>query len=463
MPLPAKKFFLQTMGCQMNVLDSEVVSSILRRAGFESTQDVRAAEVVLFNTCSVRDHAENKVHSHVGQACQRKAAGKKIVIGVLGCMAQRMGEELLRRHPLLDIVCGPGQLGQLPDLIAQVGAGPQIALNPDRRGAKREEFLQAADVDCLRDPGQTHLSGQAFVRIMHGCDKFCTYCVVPYVRGPEVSRPPATILEEVRRLADAGVTQVTLLGQTVNSYRFDDAGRRVGLADLLALVSDVPALRRVRFVTSYPTDFDDSILHAMASLPKVCRYMHVPAQSGSDRILKAMNRHYTRAQYDALIDRARAIVPGIAIAGDFIVGFPGETEDDFAASADLIRRSRYRNSYIFKYSPRPGTTAERTLADDVSEADKRRRNNELLAVQEEVSLAENAAFVSQAVEVLVEGKSPRSQRQPKPAPDGMTQMVGRTGTDYIVVFDGPESLAGQYVSVKVTSFSALTLIGERIG
>jgi tRNA-2-methylthio-N6-dimethylallyladenosine synthase len=281
-----------------------------------------------------------------------------------------------------------------------------------------------------------------------------------FPRRPERSRRPEGIVGEVRRLVDAGVSCVTLLGQTVNSYHHDDGGRPVRLADLLALLDGISGIRRLRFVTNYPGDFDTAILEAMRDLPSVCEYLHVPAQSGSDRVLKAMNRRYTRAQYDELIDRARATVPEVGIAGDFIVGFAGETEEDVSASAELIRRSRYKNSYIFKYSPRPGTTAQRRLADDVSEAEKRRRNALLLAVQNEVSLAGNGALVGRTVEVLVEGPSPRATRQPQAMPEGQTQMVGRARTDHIVVFPARPELAGRYVLVRVVAATTLALVGE---
>ena len=454
---------LETMGCQMNLLDSELVASSLVRSGMEMVDSPRGADVLLFNTCSVRQHAEDKVHSHVGQACQRKAAGKRLVVGVLGCMAQRMGAELMQRHSGLDIVCGPGQLGKLPELIqsAYDGAAGTVAVDLPRRGTPRELAEHRADLDCLRDPTKTHLPGQAFVRIMHGCDKFCSYCVVPHARGPEVSRSPEHIGEEIARLADAGVTQVTLLGQTVNSYRYQQGGKTWTLADLLELASGPAGIRRVRFITSYPTGFDDAIFQAMAGLPKVCQYLHVPAQSGSDRILAAMNRRYSRAEYDDLIDRARAALPNIAIAGDFIVGFPGETDDDFAASADLVRRSRYKTCYVFKYSPRPGTMAAEKLPDDVPEAVKKRRNNELLDVQEAISLEINQGLIGTKQEVLVEGPSPRSDKQPGLRPEGIAQMLGRTRSDHITVFDGPPDLAGQYVTVEILSATALTLIGRK--
>jgi len=376
--LAAMKVYLETMGCQMNVLDSELVASLLRSAGMELTEDAGSADVLLYNTCSVRRHAEDKVHSRLGWACRRKADGRKLVIGVLGCMAQRLAAGLLKRYPGLDIVCGPGQLSHLPEMIPAAVNGPQLRLDPPR--GTEIDCAALDSLDRRRDPARTHLPGQAYVRVMRGCDKFCAYCVVPHVRGREISRPPESILQEVRRLAGAGVTQVTLLGQAVNCYRYPAGERTVGLAELLEQVQEVAGLRRVRFVTSYPAGFDQAILEAMRDLPKVCEYLHVPAQSGSDRMLRAMNRRYTRAQYDALIDRAREIVPGVAVGGDFIVGFPGESEEDHAASAELIRRSGYKNSFIFKYSPRPGTKAVERLADDVAEGVKRRRNQELLAV-----------------------------------------------------------------------------------
>ncbi len=440
------------MGCQMNVLDSEILRSLLVSAGMEITGDARSADVLLYNTCSVRDQAENKVHSHLGRACGKKADGREVIIGVLGCMAQRLGSELIKRHRGVDIVAGPGQLGRLGELIQSVadGQGPQVAMDPPRPEIKTDDKVEF--LDNHSDRSRCHLPGQAYVRIMRGCDKFCTYCIVPYVRGPERSRPPDDILEEVRRLVDAGVTQVTLLGQTVNSYRSGG----VGLADLLERLDGVAGLKRIRFVTSYPGDFDRAIFQAMRDLPKVCEYLHIPAQSGSDNMLRAMGRRYSRGEYDDLIAAARQTVPGIAIVGDFIVGFPGETQEDFATSADLIQQSGYKNSYIFKYSPRPGTTGAKRLADDIPEDVKRSRNRELLAVQQEVSLADNLAMIGQIVEILVEGPSPRADKQP----NSQKQLVGRTRTDHIVVFDGAESLAGQYVNAKIIDATALTLFGE---
>ncbi|HUS46527.1 MAG TPA: tRNA (N6-isopentenyl adenosine(37)-C2)-methylthiotransferase MiaB [Phycisphaerae bacterium] len=456
------KVYLETMGCQMNRLDSELVTGLLRAEGHEMTSDRRRADVVLYNTCSVRQHAEDKVYSRLGADGRRKSSHRpSLIIGVLGCMAQKEGRRLRRRCPQVDIVCAPGQLASLPELIAAAGAGsPAVAMDPSRR--TRRSAAGEGDIESLdlwRDPQATESPFQAFVRVMRGCDKFCSFCVVPFVRGPEASRNPQHIAEEARRLVEAGRCEITLLGQTVNSYRWRAGELDVRFSDLLCRVAGIAGLRRLRFITSHPVDFGNDILEAMRDLDNVCPYIHCPAQSGSEAVLKRMNRRYTPAQYDDLVDRARQIVPGVVLAGDFIVGFPGETEADHAASAELIRRSGYKNSFIFKYSPRPGTPAARNFADDVPQAVKKRRNNELLAVQEEVGLAHHRAYVGRCVEVLVEGPSPRADKQPVAPAPGETQLVGRTRGDHIVVFDAPESLAGSYVDVEITDATSLTLIG----
>jgi len=458
------KIFLETFGCQMNRLDSELASGLLRAAGHEMTGNRKAADVVLFNTCSVRRHAEQKVLSRIGAEGRRKACGVKVIVGVLGCMAQRMGRGLIKRYGQVDILCAPGRLYELTELIAAADRGQKAVALDGPRNQPRDSDAEARmeQMDLARDVGNCPKGSQAFVRVMRGCDNFCTYCIVPFVRGSEHSRPPEHILQEVRRLVDSGRSEITLLGQTVNRYRFS-GGVTVRFSDLLGKVSAVAGLRRLRFVTSHPLDFGDDVLEAMRDLPNVCEYIHCPAQSGSDRILAAMNRKYTRAEYDNLVDRSRQIVPGVVLAGDFIVGFPGETEADHLASAELIRRSGYKNSFIFKYSPRPGTSAARRLKDDVPQADKKRRNNDLLAVQAEVGLAHHRQYIGQVVEVLVEGPSPRVNKQADaPTPDAM-QMVGRTRGDHIVVFDGSADLAGQYVSVTIVDANSLTLFGELTG
>jgi len=477
------KVFLETFGCQMNRLDSELLVAALRAAGHEMTAEPRLADVVLYNTCSVRAHAEEKVFSRLGAAARRKGRKRGHIDGVLGCVAQRLGWELPRRFRAVDIVCAPGRLAELPELIARTcadGAEPAVALDPAREdrearqtasrpaGADTEGATPAlrpeghSTFDCLdmgRDPKLTPTPAQAYVRVQEGCDRFCTYCVVPYVRGAEKCRDPRRVVEEVRRLADAGRSEITLLGQTVNRYRWRAGETAVRFSDLLERVAGVAGVRRLRFVTSHPLDFGDDVLEAMRDLANVCEHIHCPPQSGSDAVLRRMNRGYGRGEYDELVDRARAIVPGVVLAGDFIVGFPGETEADHAASVELLRRSAFKNSFIFKYSPRPGTLAARKLADDVPDAVKRRRNNELLAVQAEVGLAHHRSYIGRTVEVLAEGPSLRAGKQPRPAAPPAVQLVGRTRGDHIVHFDGLGALAGQYVHVRVTDATSLVLRG----
>jgi len=460
------KVYLETIGCQMNRLDSELVAGLLRACGHEIVPDRREADVVLYNTCSVRQHAEDKVYSRLGADGRRKSTHRpKLIIGVLGCMAQREGQNLRRRCPQVDIVCAPGQLVHLPELIASAAEGrPAVALDPPRKS--RRAGPPVGDIDALdlgRDPQATPTPFQAYVRVMRGCDKFCSFCVVPFVRGPEASRDPTHVVEEARRLVDAGRSEITLLGQTVNSYRWRAGELEVRFSDLLGRLAGIAGLRRLRFITSHPIDFGDDILEAMRDLECVCEYIHCPAQSGSDAVLKRMNRRYTRAEYDCLVDRAQDIVPGVVLAGDFIAGFPGETEDDHAASAELIRRCGYKNSFIFKYSPRPGTAAARRFRDDVPQAVKKRRNNELLAVQSEVGLAHHSAYVGRRVEVLVEGPSKRADKQAAPPSPESMQLTGRTRWDHIAVFDGPEGLAGRYVYVDVTGATDLVLVGRLSG
>ena len=463
------KIYLETLGCQMNRLDSELVAGRLVSAGHEMIPDRAGADVVLYNTCSVRLHAEDKIHSRLGRIrFETAAAGNGQagpIVGVLGCMAQREGAALIKRHPHVSIVCGPGKLESLAAMIADAADGrATVALDPDRRAARPPGAAEAIDtMDLSRDPSQTPSPSGAYVRVMRGCNNFCSYCIVPLVRGAEVSRDPGRVVDEVRRLADAGRSEITLLGQTVNRYRWLGGGAAVSFADLLARVAEIPGVRRLRFVTSHPVDFGDDVLAAMAGAPNMCRYIHCPAQSGADAMLKAMNRGYTRAQYDDLVDRARAIMPDVVLASDFIVGFPGESEADHQASADLIRRSGFRNSFIFKYSPRPGSAAAARLEDNVPDAVKKRRNNDLLAVQGEVSLAHNQGYVGRTVEVLVEGPSRRADKQAdKPTPGAM-QLGGRTRGDHIVVFDGPRDLTGRYVDVEITGATAVTLLGRRAG
>jgi len=472
-----KRVYLETMGCQMNVLDSELVLGQLCALGYEPTNDVGQADLVLLNTCSVRQHAEEKVYSRLGEIGQVRRRKPDMLVGVIGCMAERDPDGIRQRAPHVQILCGPGNLNELPGLIREVRetGEPAVALEHDHsrklpKYARTLEFDSIESLDLSRTlvPGGSVL--QSYVRVQRGCDKFCSYCVVPFTRGPERSRPPANILTETRRLADLGAREITLLGQTVNSYSYSENGSIVRLSELLARVNDVAGIQRIRFVTSFPGDFTDDIFYAMRDLPKVCEYLHIPAQSGSNAVLQRMKRQYTVDQYVELIDRARAIVPDISLAGDFIVGFSGETDQEHADTLKLVERVRYKSLFIFKYSQRPGTAAEHRLPDEVPEEVKRRRHAELSAVQQRISLEHHRAMIGRSVEVLVEGYSKAAMKAqladqnlaphiPWRRPD---QLIGRTRGDEIVVFSGPASLIGQFVNVRVTDATALTLHGEPI-
>jgi tRNA-2-methylthio-N6-dimethylallyladenosine synthase len=455
------KVFLQTFGCQMNKLDTALVRCALLDAGFTLTESEKDADVVLLNTCSVRQHAEERVLSHLGNLSHIKETRPDMVVGVIGCMAQRLGDRLLE-HKAVNIVCGPAQIPQIATLVSKALREKKktVAVTAKIRQPVEEQLQTFEEFESAYGLEDRQIPGQAFVRATHGCNNFCSYCIVPYVRGPEVCRPPEAIVGQIRKLADNGVKQVTLLGQRVNAYKYKSGEKTYCLADLLSMASDIEGIEWLKFVTNYPAEeFFDEILHAMSSLPKVCSYLHIPAQSGSDKILRVMNRHYSAGWYLELLDRARAAVPGVAIAGDFIVGFPGETEDDFAATVELVKRARYRNCFVFKYSPRPDTTADKRLEDNVPAEIKQRRNVELLAVQERVSDELSNAFLGKEVKVLVEGPSKKSHRN-SVARGTMPQLVGRTAGDWIVVFNGPASFAGEVAKVKITRVSPLTLFGQ---
>ena len=479
--------YLETLGCQMNALDSELVLGELTARGYGLTDEFDAADVVVINTCSVRQHAEDKVYSRLGALKgSRRSAGDRVV-AVIGCMAERDGDGLLEKMPHVDILCGPAELHRLPAMIDDVRRRrtPAIALSGRLRHRSTplpqlgpHDDLESLDSGRDLSPGaHAHTPRgfgrhQAYVRITRGCNKYCTFCVVPYTRGPEVHRPPDRIVDEVRRLADSGVMEVTLLGQTVNHYRHvpDDGGAETDFASILRRVHDeVPRLPRLRFVTSYPRDFSDAALETMAACPRICRYLHIPAQSGSNEVLRRMNRGYTVEQYMALIDRARALMPDLCIAGDLIVGFCGETRRDFEATAELLRYAKYKNCFIFKYSPRPGTTADDRWPDDVPDDEKRRRNNELLAIQARISTDQNRAMIGRTMEVLVEGPSKRALKAQESeqsrgeevdaASTSDGQLVGRTSGDQIVVFDGGRDLIGRLADVRIVAATPYTLHG----
>ncbi len=458
----ARTVHIKSYGCQMNKLDTALVTSALKEAGFNLTDDEKDADVVLINTCSVRQHAEQRVLSHLGYLKHIKKSRPEMVVGVVGCMAQRLGAQLLKDNTV-DIVCGPAQIPQITELLTKALDGNKKTLAVTeriRQGASGSQAQALEEFESAYGIEDRQIPGQAFVRAVRGCNNFCTYCIVPYVRGPEVSRSPAAIIEQIKGLAGEGVKLVALLGQRVNSYKYTTGEKTYCLADLLYLASKVKGIEWLRFVTSFPSEeFFDEILQAMADLPKVCNYLHIPAQSGSDRILKAMNRRYTAGQYLELLAKARAIVSEIAIAGDFMVGFPGETEEDFERTVDLVGKARYKNCFIFKYSPRPGTTADKRLEDNVPLEVKKKRNIELLAVQEKISDELSQEFLGKTVKVLVEGLSKKPHLNAAEGGD-RPQLVGRTATDWIVVFNGPVSLAGQFAKVKITRTSPLTLFGE---
>ncbi|MCC7409821.1 MAG: MiaB/RimO family radical SAM methylthiotransferase [Phycisphaeraceae bacterium] len=503
MPTPGHGIFLKTFGCQMNELDSDLVRSQLRALGYRFTDDWRRADVVLYNTCSVREHAEQKVWSRIGEVGVLKRERPGLILGVLGCLAEREAQAIFKKYPQVDLLCGPGELDKVPLLIenAVKTALPaeRVALGGDthRRSstlAAAEDKLELLDLSRSFDPDEHR--GSAYVRITRGCNKFCTYCVVPFTRGAEVHRPPDHIVEECRKLVDAGVVEITLLGQTVNHYHYHHGAsvtvaglqqpqiggapgkvahwaktdRVTTFADLLARVHDeVPGLLRLRFVTSFPRDFGDDVLDVMAVKPRICRYLHLPVQSGSDRLLRLMNRGYTVAEYRELLDRIASRLPEATLASDLICGFPTETEEDHALTCELMRQAKWKNCFVFKYSPRPGTAAFDKLPDDVPDEVKRQRNNELLAIQSKISADLHASYVGRTVRVFVESISHKARKAQKLAAGStvllgwekpVTQLCGRTDGDLIVMFDADASLVGRIVDVAIDSAAPLTLFGR---
>ncbi|OHB69650.1 MAG: tRNA (N6-isopentenyl adenosine(37)-C2)-methylthiotransferase MiaB, partial [Planctomycetes bacterium RBG_13_63_9] len=369
----SRRLYIETVGCQMNVLDSELLAAELLRTGYELVDSPRRADTILFNTCSVRRHAEDKVYSALGRLKHVKEQHPGKIIGVLGCMAQKDQRKVLRRAPHVDLVVGPGQLGRVAELLEDVaaGRGPQLAVSLERNSidpnSSGRESVRASfqRYDPPRSLPARPTPHQAMVRAMHGCDKFCSYCVVPAVRGPEQSRPAAEIEDEVRRLADQGCVEVTLLGQAVNRYRDPTGSREVSLADLLYRLNDIEGIRRLKFVTNHPRHMTTQLIEAVRDLPKVSPYLHVPAQSGSNRILQQMHRGYTVQQYREMLSTIRQMIPAAAITSDFIVGFPGETDEDYRQTVELVQAGRFKNSFIFKYSPRTKTKAAELYRDDV--------------------------------------------------------------------------------------------------
>jgi tRNA-2-methylthio-N6-dimethylallyladenosine synthase len=455
------KLYIETVGCQMNMLDSELVVASLRKEGYELTSTVGDADTILFNTCSVRQHAEDKIYSALGRLKNFKQQYPDKVIGVLGCMAQKDQGLIFKRAPYVDLIVGPGQLHQVPELVREIQqqGGQRMEVSLGRKDGTRVEIERSHEsFDPLRDPSMRPTPFQAYVRIMIGCDKFCTYCIVPSVRGPEQSRPPADILAEGRQLADEGCREITLLGQTVNSYRYRSGERTWRLSDLLAGLHEIEGLERIKFVTNYPKDMTDDLLSAVRDLPKCSKYLHVPVQSGANSVLGRMKRGYTVEEYREMLVRTYEWIPGVAVTSDFIVGFCGETEEEYQQTVELVRESRFKNSFIFKYSERPSTKGAELYADDVPDDVKRRRNNDLLQLQNQISEEDNQRFLGSEVTVLVEGPSKSSEKHP--GEGDRLQLTGRTQCDRIVVFEGNRRQIGQFLPVVIFDANSHTLFGE---
>ena len=434
-----KKLYIETYGCQMNVADSEVVASVMQMAGYETTEELSEADAVFLNTCSVRDNAEQKIYHRLDALDAERRKGHQMILGVLGCMAERAQQELLEQHHA-DLVAGPDAYLSLPDLIAQAELGHK-AIN-----------IELSTTETYRDVvpqriGLGHKIG-GFVSIMRGCNNFCHYCIVPYTRGRERSRDLESILREVRDLRDRGYKEVTLLGQNVNSYRTGE----LDFPALLRKVAEEAPTMRVRFTTSHPKDMSDETLRVIAEMPNVCKHIHLPVQSGSDRILKLMNRKYTCEWYMDRVNAIRRIIPDCGLSTDIFVGYHSETEEDHQLSLSLMREVGYDSAFMFKYSERPGTYASKHLPDDVPEEEKIRRLNELIQLQTEKSAIQNKKDEGKAFDVLVEGFSKRSREQ----------LCGRTEQNKMVVFDKGSHHIGETVRVRITGSTSATLLGELI-
>ncbi len=427
----------------MNVADSEVVASVMQMAGYEMCQDEAEADAIFMNTCSVRENAENKIYNRLDTLHAEQKKGRKVILGVLGCMAERVKDDLIENHHA-QLVAGPDSYLNLPDMIAQAEAGNKAI---DIALSKTETYK---DIVPQR-VALAKISG--FVSIMRGCDNFCHYCIVPYTRGRERSRDVDSILNEVRNLQQQGYKEVTLLGQNVNSYRFVNAeGQTVDFPQLLRLVAETAPTMRIRFSTPHPKDMSDATLRVIAEVPNVCRHIHLPIQSGSDKVLKLMNRKYNVEWYLSRVKAIRELVPDCGLSTDIFVGYHGETEADHQESLRIMREVGYDSAFMFKYSERPGTYASKHLPDDVPEDVKIRRLNELIMVQNENSAIANRAEVGKVREVLVEGPSKRSREQ----------LCGRTEQNKMVVFDKGNHHIGQYVQVRITGSTSATLLGEAV-
>lgn len=452
-----RKVYIESYGCQMNFSDSEIVASILEKEGYETTKLMQEADIVFVNTCSIREKAEQTVRKRLQSFHQVKKKKPEMIIGVLGCMAERMKAKLLDEEKLVDLVVGPDAYRNLPDLVNEVDGGRK-AVNVIL--SKEETY---GDISPVRLGGN---GVTAFVSITRGCDNMCTFCVVPFTRGRERSRDPETIVEEVRQLAENGYKEVTLLGQNVDSYLWYGGGpkkefdklseaeqkRSVNFAQLMDLVARVDPKVRIRFSTSHPKDMTDDVLHVMAKHDNICKYIHLPFQSGNSRVLELMNRGYTREWYLNRVEAIRRIIPDCAISADIIAGFCSETEEEHQDTLSLMEEVKYHFSYMFKYSERPNTLAQRKYEDDVPEADKQRRLSEIIALQQKHSHEQLKKDIGKTYEVLVEGVSKKSDQE----------LYGRNTHNSVVVFPRKNYQAGDYVKVKVNDCTSATLIGEAI-
>lgn len=435
----SKKVRIETYGCQMNVADSEVVAAVMAMAGYDTTDSDEEAAAVLLNTCSIRDNAEQKIFSRLAYwNAMRRKSGRNIIIGVIGCMAERMREELIRKHGV-DLVAGPDSYLHLPDLVAAAEAGvPAIDIELSTTETYRDVVP--------RRIGSNGVSG--FISIMRGCNNFCSYCIVPYTRGRERSREPQSILRELADLRSRGFREITLLGQNVNSYRYED----IEFPDLLAMVAEAAPDMRVRFTTSHPKDMSDRTLQTIAEHSNIARHIHLPVQSGSDKVLKAMNRKYTREWYLDRVAAIRRILPDAGLSTDMFTGFHDETEEDFQETLSLMREAGFDSAFMFKYSERPGTLASRTMPDNVPEDVKIDRLNRMIALQNELSLESNRRDIGREFEVLVEGVSKRNAGE----------LFGRTSQNKVAVFPAGTARPGDFVRVRVTSATSATLLAEMV-
>lgn len=430
----ARRVFIETYGCQMNVSDTELMMGVLKKAGFRRALTLEDADVVLLNTCAIRERAEERVVGRLSQLSRAKRARPDLVLGVSGCMAKHLAEQLLDRLPYVDLVVGPDSYRRLPELIGEAAGNPALDVRLDRG----EDYLE---LDPVRQEGTN-----AWITIMRGCDKFCTFCIVPYVRGRERSVPADDLLRQVRLAASEGFQEVTLLGQTVNSYHDGETD----FADLLKMVASVEGIRRIRFTSPHPSDFSEKLIGTIAEESKICRFIHLPVQSGSDRVLEAMKRTYSSGRYVDLVDRLRSSLPGLCLSTDVIVGFPCEDDSDFESTMALMRHVRYDSAFMFKYSPRKGTVAYREIPDTVPETEKSRRLQAVIAQQTGISGEINRRYVGRLQEVLVEGDARR----------GKEQAVGKSDGFKTVVFPRDGIRTNTFVDVRITDATSHTLIGR---